>query len=54
MNAPQHTAHPATGAIEMARRVLRIEADAVAALADRVAGEFEQAIELILRHRGKR
>jgi arabinose-5-phosphate isomerase len=37
----------------MARRVLRIEADAVAALADRVAGEFEQAIELILARRGR-
>ncbi|HRP75910.1 MAG TPA: SIS domain-containing protein, partial [Rhodocyclaceae bacterium] len=40
-------------AIEMARRVLRIEADAVAALADRVGAAFEQAVGLILARHGR-
>lgn len=40
-------------AIEMARRVLRIEADAVAALAGRLADEFRQAVDLILRCHGR-
>lgn len=39
--------------IEMARRVLRIEADAVAALADRVGDAFEQAVGLILARHGR-
>ncbi|MFN3983960.1 MAG: SIS domain-containing protein [Rhodocyclaceae bacterium] len=37
----------------MARRVLRIEADAVAALADRLDHGFERAVELILHRRGR-
>jgi arabinose-5-phosphate isomerase len=37
----------------MARRVLRIEADAVAALADRVGAAFEQAVGLILARHGR-
>jgi arabinose-5-phosphate isomerase len=40
-------------AIEMARRVLRIEAEAVAALADRIGDAFEQAVGLILARRGR-
>jgi arabinose-5-phosphate isomerase len=39
--------------IEQAKKVLRIEADAVASLADRVDGRFEQAIDLILRSTGR-
>jgi arabinose-5-phosphate isomerase len=38
---------------EMARRVLRIEADAVAALAGRVGAEFDLAVELILACKGR-
>jgi arabinose-5-phosphate isomerase len=37
----------------MARRVLRIEADAVAALAERIGSEFEQAVDLILQRHGR-
>lgn len=37
----------------MARRVLRIEAEAVAALADRIGDAFEQAVGLILARRGR-
>lgn len=37
----------------MARRVLRIEADAVAALADRIGVEFERAVALILERHGR-
>ncbi len=44
--------HPG-GAIAMARRVLRIEADAVAALIDRVGTDFAQAVELILSCQGR-
>lgn len=45
---------PAThGAIEMARRVLRIEASAVAALGERIGHEFECAVGLILQRRGR-
>ncbi len=43
----------ASRAIELARKVLRIEADAVSALADRVGAEFERAIEVILKRRGR-
>ncbi|MDR2000112.1 MAG: KpsF/GutQ family sugar-phosphate isomerase [Zoogloeaceae bacterium] len=39
--------------LEMARRVLRIEADAVAALGDRLGAEFERAVDLILACRGR-
>jgi arabinose-5-phosphate isomerase len=39
--------------LAMARRVLRIEADAVAALALRLGAEFDQAVELILACHGR-
>lgn len=39
--------------LEMARRVLRIEADAVAALAGRLGAEFDLAVELILACHGR-
>jgi arabinose-5-phosphate isomerase len=41
------------GSLELARRVLRIEAKAVAALADRLGPEFGRAVELILACRGR-
>ncbi|HTY03137.1 MAG TPA: KpsF/GutQ family sugar-phosphate isomerase [Rhodocyclaceae bacterium] len=41
------------GSLEMARRVLRIEAQAVSALADRVGPEFERAVGLILECKGR-
>lgn len=47
---PQTATH---NAIPMARRVLRIEADAVAALADRVDAAFEQAVRLVLERHGR-
>lgn len=51
---PPNTPTPERPAsIEMARRVLRIEADAVAALADRLDHGFERAVELILHRRGR-
>lgn len=37
----------------MAKRVLRIEAEAVAALIDRIDGDFERAVELILARNGR-
>jgi arabinose-5-phosphate isomerase len=39
--------------IQLARKVLRIEADAVLALADRLGAEFEHAVELVLQRRGR-
>lgn len=39
--------------IELARKVLRIEADAVLALADRLGADFERAVELVLQRRGR-
>ena len=39
--------------IQLARKVLRIEADAVLALADRLGAEFERAVELVLQRRGR-
>ena len=50
------TPHPAARpqAVELARRVLRIEADAVAALAERLdAKAFTRALDLILASRGR-
>lgn len=46
------TAHDSR-AIALARRVLRIEAAAVSALAERVGTEFEQAVSLIMQRRGR-
>ncbi|HRP25580.1 MAG TPA: KpsF/GutQ family sugar-phosphate isomerase [Thauera sp.] len=40
-------------AVALARNVLRIEAQAVAALADRLGAEFEHAVDIILRRRGR-
>ncbi|ATE58673.1 KpsF/GutQ family sugar-phosphate isomerase [Thauera sinica] len=40
-------------AIELARRVLHIEAAAVSALADRVGSEFAQAVDLIRKRNGR-
>lgn len=46
--------HPAESTtLALARRVLRIEAAAVSALADRLGAEFERAVELILQRRGR-
>lgn len=42
-----------TDATALARRVLRIEADAITALADRIDGTFARAVELILASRGR-
>ncbi|NMG43548.1 KpsF/GutQ family sugar-phosphate isomerase [Aromatoleum toluvorans] len=53
MNPPQPKSAREAGAIALARRVLRIEADAVTALADRLGSEFEQAVDLILQRRGR-
>ena len=45
---------PSSGShLELARRVLRIEAEAVSSLAGRLGHEFEQAVELILACRGR-
>lgn len=45
---------PSSGAsLEMARRVLRIEAEAVAALAERLGPEFDRAVQLILSCHGR-
>lgn len=42
-----------SSASEMARRVLRIEANAVAALVGRINGDFERAVQLILSRHGR-
>jgi arabinose-5-phosphate isomerase len=42
-----------TDHLDMARRVMRIEAEAVVALAERIGPEFNQAVELILACRGR-
>jgi arabinose-5-phosphate isomerase len=39
--------------IEQAKRVLRIEADAVAALIDRIDATFEQAVDMVLETKGR-
>jgi arabinose-5-phosphate isomerase len=44
---------PSPKALDLARRVLRIEADAVAALADRIDGDFLAALALILNCHGR-
>jgi arabinose-5-phosphate isomerase len=38
---------------EQAKRVLRIEADAVARLIDRIDGNFDKAVDLIMGCRGR-
>jgi len=47
------TAKPSTPALDLARRVLRIEADAIASLIDRLGGEFERALDLLDGCRGR-
>ncbi|MCP5239668.1 MAG: KpsF/GutQ family sugar-phosphate isomerase [Zoogloeaceae bacterium] len=49
MTKPQSLDH----CLELARRVLRIEANAVEALAERLNGEFIAAVELILNRHGR-
>jgi arabinose-5-phosphate isomerase len=44
---------PPSTALVLARQVLRVEADAVAALADRLDGAFDSAIALILARNGR-
>ncbi|WP_300339016.1 KpsF/GutQ family sugar-phosphate isomerase [Accumulibacter sp.] len=44
---------PSSKALELARQVLRIEADAVLALAERIDGAFVQALALILNCHGR-
>ena len=39
--------------LALARRVLRIEAAAISALAERLGAEFERALDLILQRRGR-
>lgn len=47
------SASGASRAVALARRVLHIEADAVAALATRIGDDFERAVEIILGRRGR-
>ena len=47
------TASAESRAVVLARRVLRIEADAVAALADRIGADFERAVDIILKRHGR-
>ncbi|HYD56479.1 MAG TPA: KpsF/GutQ family sugar-phosphate isomerase [Burkholderiales bacterium] len=42
-----------SAALDLARKVLAIEADAVRALVDRLDGKFLQAVELILKRKGR-
>jgi arabinose-5-phosphate isomerase len=50
---PAKTAHASAKAIELARRVIEIEAAAVAALAGRLDTQFVRALELVLACRGR-
>jgi arabinose-5-phosphate isomerase len=53
MSRAQTTPPSADHSIALARRVLRIEANAIVALADRIDGAFERAVALILASRGR-
>ncbi len=53
MNPSPTAPAPRPSASELAREVLRIEAAAVAALAERIGADFERAVELILQRRGR-
>jgi arabinose-5-phosphate isomerase len=44
---------PRVGALDMAREVLRIEADAVARMSERLDGGFSRAVDLLLACRGR-
>ena len=47
------SAKPSSPALDLARRVLRIEADAIASLIDRVGDDFERALDLLDECRGR-
>jgi arabinose-5-phosphate isomerase len=47
------SAKPSSPALDLARRVLRIEADAITSLIDRVGDEFQRALELLDDCRGR-
>jgi len=51
--APDARSRPRTSALELAREVLAIESQAIAALADRIDRAFERAIEQLLSCRGR-
>lgn len=55
MDSNPPSASPAAdfAAVVLARRVLRIEADAILAMADRVGADFSQAVDLILACQGR-
>ena len=53
MNASTKSSVSDTELLAMGRRVLRIEADAVAALAERLGDDFVRAVRLILDHTGR-
>ena len=53
ITAAQPDRQSKNGALELAREVLRIEAAAVSALADRLDGKFLEAVQLILSCRGR-
>ncbi|MCI0331545.1 MAG: KpsF/GutQ family sugar-phosphate isomerase [candidate division Zixibacteria bacterium] len=44
---------PASSILKFARRVIEVEAGAVAQLTDRLNGQFEQAVELLLKCKGR-
>ncbi|MCS6945159.1 MAG: KpsF/GutQ family sugar-phosphate isomerase [Sutterellaceae bacterium] len=45
--------HSSSSALALAREVLRIEAEAVAALVDRIGSDFQRAVDLLLASRGR-
>jgi arabinose-5-phosphate isomerase len=53
MPVTEDSAPPRPDALELARTVLRIESQAVAALADRIDSAFLRAVELLLKCRGR-
>lgn len=53
MPATEVSAPPRPDALDLARTVLRIESQAVAALADRIDSAFLRAVELLLKCRGR-
>jgi arabinose-5-phosphate isomerase len=53
MSLPAASASPGSDALELARTVLRIEAQAVQALVDRVDDAFLRAVDLLLKCRGR-
>lgn len=53
MSSPSVSPPPRANALELARTVLQIEAQAVAALTERLDGEFLRAVDLLLKCRGR-